>query len=166
MRKLFNVVGILILSMCVLSCSKDEDPPLVPITAEEVIGLWVIQEKPEISISIVGNSDKAQEVVSELGVLFQKGDKYRFNDDLTCSITRGNSTAGPSTYKIDGGHLVFDGYIKFLTDESGDMLTLTAGNDEIREIVKEKVKDEYQGEALDIVLSAVKGSIKIVLQKE
>jgi hypothetical protein len=164
MRKLLNAVGILILSMSVLSCSKDEEP-VVPITKDKIVKEWIIQENPEIDISIVGASEKATEVKSQLEKLFQKGDRYLFNDDSSCSITRGNSKAGPDNYKVEGAYLIFDGYIKFLTNESGNRLTLTAGKEEIREIVREKVKDEYEGEALDIVLSAVKGSIKLVLQQ-
>jgi hypothetical protein len=168
MRKLLNAAGILILSMCVLSCSKDEEPeaPLVPISKEEAVGGWIIQENPVIEIAIVSQEEKAKDLVSQLKTFFQKGDKYLFNDDLTCSITRGTSKAGPETYKIEGSYLIFDNYIKFLTDKSDTQLSLTAGDTEIKDIVREKLKDEYEDPALTLILKAVSGKIKIVLEKE
>jgi hypothetical protein len=165
-RLLFNVVSVLILSICVLSCSKKDDDDVIPITKEEIIAEWTISESPVISVILKGDDDKQKKVNDTLKYLFQKDDKYSFKGS-SCEVTRGNSIAPyPTTYKVEGGYLILDGYIKFQTNVSDGKLILTSGVDEIRGIVeKELIKHGYAEEVRTSILKFVSGTLKLVLTK-
>jgi hypothetical protein len=174
MKNLLNVFGILIISMCALSCSEDDEVTLL--TKEEAVGTWIISVEPAISIAISGQSEFQQEAVVNLKKLFQKDDKYVFNADLSCTVNRGTSVAPyPSTYKIDGESVVFDNYIKFKTSVSGSKLILTAGDAEIQGIVGEQLK-AYIGQEnggikieeskIPTIIKLVSGKVELVLQKQ
>jgi hypothetical protein len=168
MRKiLLNVVSVLILSICVSSCKKDKDESIPATKTDVAEKQWVISETPIISITITGEDDKQTKAIEKLKYLFQKDDKYLFKSD-SVEITRGSARAPyPKTYKIDGNHLVFDGYIKFATDISGNKLTLKAGAEEIREIVKvELPKEGFTTEVINTLLKLATGEVILVLTKE
>ncbi|MDR1583374.1 MAG: hypothetical protein LBS55_08990 [Prevotellaceae bacterium] len=191
MKKLFFsvvcILSVVILSTCVLSCSKDDDgdkttvlPPdpeegkREPIKEKEIITQWVICEDPSITIIINSPNDKVkneqEKVKNKLAGLFKKGDKYLFEEGDSCKITRGSTTVkNPNRYKIEGEHLVLDGYIKFLTNSrANDTLTLTANTDEVRGIVREQLKDNETYKAIleTDILPMVEGRVRLVLYKE
>ncbi|MDR1170412.1 MAG: hypothetical protein LBK97_06225 [Prevotellaceae bacterium] len=168
---LFNAVGILLISICLSSCSKKDDDDVTPITKEEIAndsGEWAISGTPEFIVTFSGYAEDAKKVSDTLKYLFRAGDKYTFNKDLSCTVTRNGSTAPrPKTYSIEGNYLVLDGYIKFQTNVSANQLTLTQGTDEIRAIVKkelEKKPEEYPGEH-DDMLKIVTGNSTMVLKR-
>jgi hypothetical protein len=171
MNKLFSVISVLILSICVLSCSKDKDKEeeLTPIAKEELESkAWSISEAV-ISITISLKPSAASAAEAELNKMFKKDDKYLFNGG-TCQITRTGSNPYSLSYKIEGGYLIFEGNIKFKTDVSEDeqTLTLTANDAEIKEvnIVKEKVIAEAGEEYASMALNAIKGNMKLVLKRD
>jgi hypothetical protein len=170
-KMLLNGIGVLILSACVLSCSKKEEDKDSPITKQEIGGQWTISEDPVIDVVINAGADGAtyqRQVNEKLEYLFHKGDKYLFGAD-SCKVTRGNSIAPyPETYRIEDKHIVLDGYIRFLTDWAGGKLTLRAGNAEIREIIKvELAKPEYgyDSETITAILNFVQGEVRLVFVK-
>jgi hypothetical protein len=175
MRKklLVSVLSAFMLSLCISSCSKDDDDEVkkVPVTEEEAEGDWTISGNPGISVTIPSPGDgEAGKIIDTLKFMFREGDKYKLNDDGSCIVTRDGHTAPkPKTYKIEGEYLIFEGYIKFLTDKSSDgkTLTLTAGATEIQSIVRKELepKKEEFGEVFDIIIKAVKGEIKLVFKR-
>jgi hypothetical protein len=171
MKKIvLNVVSVFILSICASSCSKDKDD-IVPVTKKDLVGQWIISEAPVISVTFTaGDAVYQQKANEKLSYLFHKDDKYLFNDDLSCIITRGNSIAPyPETFNVEGGYVILDGYIKLATNLSGNKLTLKASNNEIREIIKvELKKPEYGFDAdiIDTILKFVTGNVQLVLTKE
>jgi hypothetical protein len=165
-RLLFNVVSVLILSICVLSCSKKDDD-VIPITKEEIIAEWTI-ESSSVAVKVVGEDNKQYQdkVIDTLNYLFKKDDKYNFDNNSVCTIIRENSRI--LSYKVEGGYLIFEGYIKFQTNlSSANKFILTAGNTEIREIVKKEMekKGEYNAEAISSALKTVTGTVKLVFTK-
>ncbi|MDR1593410.1 MAG: hypothetical protein LBS43_02840 [Prevotellaceae bacterium] len=173
MRKIvLNVISVLILSICVSSCSKNDKDESTPATQKDVAGEWVMSVDPVISITINAGSQGAeyqQKAKEQLQYLFQKGDKYLFKNDLSVEITRGSSIAPyPTSYKIDGSHLTFDGYIKFISSISSDKLTLKAGDAEIRDIIKvELVKEKYgfDAETINSILNFVTGDVNLTFTR-
>jgi hypothetical protein len=169
-KLLFNVVSVLILSICVLSCSrKDDDDDVTPITKEEIVGEWTISESPVINVKVAGEDNKQyqKKAIDTLEYLFKQGDKYTFKEDGSCKVTRGASEAShPNTYTISTSYLTFDGYISFQTNKSAN-LALTAGDAEIRTIVKKEMekKGEYDANAIASALKAVSGTVKLVFVK-
>jgi hypothetical protein len=174
MKKLLvNAVGILLLGICVSSCSKKDDD-VTPLTKEEIANesVWTISGSPEFNVvfSVSGYDEEAKKVSDTLKYLFKTGDKYLFDADWSCKVTRGASTAPyPKVYTIDGNYLIFDGYIKFRTNVSANKLTLTAGTDEIRLIVRKELlkTGEYKESLIDnTLLKVVTGNARLVFNKE
>jgi hypothetical protein len=153
-----------------LSCSKKDDP-VTHITKQDIIGEWTISETPAIKPVIAGESNKQyeQRIKDTLELLFKVNDKYLFNEDGSCTVTRDNSTR-TMTYAVDdkSGYLTFKGYIKFVTNVSSNKLVLTAGTDEIRGIVKEELKKltEYDDSTITSILKTVSGDARLVLTKK
>ncbi|MDR1887403.1 MAG: hypothetical protein LBQ70_05750 [Prevotellaceae bacterium] len=173
MRKLvFNVFSVLAISTCLLSCSKDDKNQVSPATKADIVGNWSISAEPVIGITITGAAEQQQKMNDSLKFLFHRGDKYLFNEDLSCTIKRGNSTApAPKTYAIAGNYLTFDGFIKFSTNLSDDKktLTLTAGDAEIKEMVRVellKPKYGYDESLINSILNFVKGEVKLSFSAE
>jgi hypothetical protein len=159
------------LSFCISSCSKKDDV-VIPLIKEDIVGNWTISESPVISVVIGGHAFESQKVSDTLEYLFKSSDKYNFNADLSCTVNRGSTTAPyPKTYKVENGYLIFDGYIKFLTNVSSDnkKLTLTAGMEEVREIVRQQVNwadlDIAESD-ISSALRTVTGSLRLVFDKE
>ncbi|MDR0384898.1 MAG: hypothetical protein LBH60_02330 [Prevotellaceae bacterium] len=176
MKKLFlNVVGILSLSICLLSCSKEEDNKvLTPITNAEIKKQWVISEKPVVNITLRVEQEGTKELLKQLNdtlsKCFREGDKYQFEDSGKCKVTRNKSTAPyPKTYEVKDKHLILDipnGEIKFLTDFSGSKLTLKASTDEIRELVKPELEKRFEATLVPSILNFFGGEIQLVLTEE
>jgi hypothetical protein len=186
-KLLFSTIGILILSMCVLSCSKkEEEEEVTPILPDEILTVsgfgsdtvsgskkelaWVISEEPDINIRIPGDyASEGDKVSDTLKLLFRQGDKYTFEADGSCKIRRGSSTAPrPKNYTLKDGYLEFEGYIKFKTDvsENKKTLTLKAGDAEIRGIIeKELPKQGIKDDAIKSILKFITGNAKLVLEK-
>ncbi|MDR2026198.1 MAG: hypothetical protein LBQ01_01400 [Prevotellaceae bacterium] len=162
MKKLYNIVSILILSISILSCSKEKEN-IVPVTQQEIIGDWSISEIPEINI--VNGGDYP--VIDTLNQLFKIGDRYHFDSD-SCTITRtSDHKIYKKIYRIESSCITFDGYIKFQTNISGDKLILTAGDAEIKETVKKELRKSGSLNEVMInrILGAVSGSVKLVFKK-
>jgi hypothetical protein len=171
MKNLLNVFGILILSMCALSCSKDNDD-VTPVTKEEIVRAWTMSEAAiniPVPSGISGdNQTKFQKFSDTLRYLFKTGDKYLFKEGTSCEVSRNNKTAQhPNTYAVNGDYLTFDGYIKFRTNLSSGKLILTAGNDEIRGIANvELPKQGFSKEQIDTILKFISGELKLILIKD
>jgi hypothetical protein len=167
---LLNVVGVLILSICVLSCSKNKDKEdIIPASKEDIVGQWIISEPPLIEIAIMGSGEYQKKINDTLTYLFKKNDKYLFKANDSCKVTRNRTVDHPNRYKIEGGSIVFDGYIKFQTNISDDKLTLTAGDAEIQGIVKKRLPDifkEIDESTMNILIKAASGKLKLVLIKQ
>ncbi|MDR2382727.1 MAG: hypothetical protein LBD76_02455 [Prevotellaceae bacterium] len=169
-KLLFNVVSVLILSICVSSCSKKDD--VNPASKEDVAGIvWTISSVTE-GINNPSGLDAEQQAQftkfkNELKRVFQQGDKYSFAEDSSCSVSRGGVIADrPTSYAVSGGYLIFDGFIKFKTNLSGDKLTLTAADAEIREIAATELKNEIYGfdqDTIDTILKFLSGKLELIL---
>ena len=172
-RLLSNVMCVLLLSTCLLSCSKEDDN-VVSVSQKDVAGTWTIStvvdaiNKPSGMTS--EQSAKFEEFKTELKRVFQQGDEYRFNDNSSCSVTRNGKTAQrPARYEVKDGFIIFDGYIKFKTNLAGDKLNLTAGSAEIREIATvELVKPEYgfDSATVEAICKFLNGNLELGLTKK
>jgi hypothetical protein len=154
----------------VLSCSKKDDNN--SINEEDIVAKWTISERPVFSVTISSSSEYKQyeqKIVDTLTYLFHENDQYDLKEDGKCVVTRnGNPAPYPESYRIDGNYLIFDNYIKFQTNESANKLTLTAGDNEIKEIVKvelKKPKYGYNDDTINSILKFVSGNVKLVLTK-
>ncbi|MDR1897807.1 MAG: hypothetical protein LBR10_13565 [Prevotellaceae bacterium] len=162
MKKLLSII--VILSICLTSCSDDKEE--LSIKKEEIVGAWTMSADPVLNIK-VPNAEYQKKADDMLKELFQKGDRYQFNDNLSCSITRGSSTLPiPSKYRLDKNYIIFDDYIKLSPKLSDNKLTLTARDVEIREIVKQELKKAgYPDNIIDSMLPSINGNVTLVLDK-
>ena len=83
-RLLSNVMSVLLLSICLLSCSKKDDN-VVSVSQKDAVGTWTIStvvdaiNKPSGMTS--EQSAKFEEFKTKLNRVFQQRDEYRFNDN-------------------------------------------------------------------------------------
>jgi len=161
--------GLLALSICCVSCTKDKEEDEAPnINKEDVVATWKITEEPTIDIAITGMPDAKDLIEESIGGLFNKDDEYEFKSNNTCVVTR-NISEKTMDYKIEGNK-IFNGYIKFVGrfSSNNNKLTLKAGQKECEEILKKELAD--MGYSPDIINSAVrlltKGEVTLVLTKK
>ncbi|MDR3246647.1 MAG: hypothetical protein LBT50_09480 [Prevotellaceae bacterium] len=160
MRKV--LIGILALSLCIVSCKKDEneEAPAPDIKKEDALATWKISAAPTIDITINGSPEAKAQLTEKLNYLFRNNDLYQFRTDDTCVITRGSVIKFP--YRVSGNKIILDGYIEFISRFGADnaTLTLSAGLDECKKIMqtqmglakKEDGSAEYSKEDIDAAL--------------